>query len=246
MAIIKSFTVVICLACCLTSCGTFVDGTSNSNLPFGSYTKQKVNHKNAYSYYRIKFGDTLYSISWRHGQHYETLAQYNSLTPPYTIYPGQYLIVPRNEIFAKPVVMARGKLKQQNELKTKAKLSIYSKPAAQAWLWPVEGELVRKFAGDAHKGVKIRAKPGERVRAAAAGKVVYSGNGIKSYGNLLIIKHDKRHLSAYGFNKKLLVRDGDVVKRGQSIAILGKDAILHFEIRNNGDPVDPLRVLPKR
>jgi lipoprotein NlpD len=100
------------------------------------------------------------------------------------------------------------------------------------------------------KGVDIGGKPGEPVYAAAAGDVVYSGNGLIGYGNLVIIKHDDTFLSAYAYNRKLLVKEGDRVKAGTKIAEMGQvakgESILHFEIRRDGNPINPLRFLPRR
>lgn len=119
------------------------------------------------------------------------------------------------------------------------------------WLWPSEGVIVSSFnPGDGKKGLDIRGKLGQRVIAAAAGNVVYSGSGLIGYGNLIIIKHNDTYLSAYGHNRRLLVKEGADVKQGEQIAEMGdsgKDGvILHFEIRRDGKPVDPLTYLPKR
>jgi len=98
------------------------------------------------------------------------------------------------------------------------------------------------------KGIKYKGKRGDAILAAADGKVVYSGNGLISYGNLIIIKHNKTYISAYAYNRKLLVKEGDIVKAGQKVAEMGnkdkQSPRLHFEIRKNGKPVDPLKYLP--
>ena len=120
----------------------------------------------------------------------------------------------------------------------------------QAWQWPTRGELVRTFAADepGKKGVDIRGRLGQPILSAAAGRVVYGGNGLVAYGNLLIIKHDNNYLTAYAHNHKLRVQEGDSVIAGQHIADMGKSGaeqvMLHFEIRYQGKPVDPLRYLP--
>jgi lipoprotein NlpD len=118
------------------------------------------------------------------------------------------------------------------------------------WVWPLDGAIVQGFRpGDpARQGLRIGCRPGEEVHAAGAGLVVYSGSGLKGYGNLIIVQHNKNYLSAYGFNRRLLVREGDHVKRGQAVAEVGQtggDWLLHFEIRKNGTPVDPMGYLPK-
>ncbi len=118
------------------------------------------------------------------------------------------------------------------------------------WSWPAQGRIVRGFNGTTSKGVDIAGKAGEAVRAAAAGKVVYAGNELRGFGNLIIIKHDTEYISVYAHNEKLLVKDGQIVRRGQTIALMGaSDAArveLHFEIRLRGKPIDPEQVLPRR
>jgi|TARA_R110000787_G_scaffold102561_5_gene208625 lipoprotein NlpD len=120
------------------------------------------------------------------------------------------------------------------------------------WRWPTEGRVVSTFSESAagRKGINIIGKPGQPILAAADGKVVYSGDGLPRYGNLLIIKHNDVYLSAYAHNDTLLVKEGDTVKSGQRIATLGRSGTqveqLHFEIRRNGKPVDPIRFLPKQ
>lgn len=120
-----------------------------------------------------------------------------------------------------------------------------------AWRWPTRGRLYRTFSASdpTRKGVDIVGSEGQPVYAASGGKVVYSGNGLVGYGNLIIIKHNNTYLSAYGHNRELLVGEGDDVAPGQLIAKMGRvdndRAMLHFEIRRQGKPVDPLRLLPK-
>lgn len=124
--------------------------------------------------------------------------------------------------------------------------------AASGWQWPTARIPARSAvtSGTADKGIDIRGERGEAVRAAAAGSVVYSGNGIPHYGNLLIIKHDEHYLSAYAHNERLLVGEGDTVTTGERIAEMGDSGTgtdtvkLHFEIRRDGEPVDPLKYLP--
>ncbi len=125
------------------------------------------------------------------------------------------------------------------------------RPKPGAWVWPTSGQVVKQF--DSRKkrslGVDIAGREGQPVRATAAGQVVYGGSGIPSYGRLLIVKHDASFLSAYAHNRKLLVAEGAAVRAGQVIAEMGRDGdnreILHFEIRKNGKPVNPLRYLAK-
>ena len=119
-----------------------------------------------------------------------------------------------------------------------------------AWRWPTRGKVVRGFSGTVHKGIDIDGKAGDPVKAVAPGMIVYSGSGIVGYGKLLIVKHNEYYLSAYGHNRRLLVKEGESVKAGQQIAEKGSSATnavkLHFEIRREGKPVDPNKLLPER
>jgi lipoprotein NlpD len=121
---------------------------------------------------------------------------------------------------------------------------------ASEWIWPVNGRVVEKFDEKRNKGIGIAGKEGDPVLASADGQVVYSGSGLRGYGNLVILKHSDDFISAYAHNKQILVKQGQAVKRGQRIAEVGRtDAAqpkLHFEIRRQGKPVDPLAYLPPR
>ena len=120
-----------------------------------------------------------------------------------------------------------------------------------SWSWPVDGTVIGRFnSGDAIPGIEIAGHAGDPVRAAADGVVVYSGNGLVGYGELVIIKHNDSFLSAYGHNRKRLVKEGERVTAGQRIAEMGSTGAtrneLEFQIRKNGNPVDPLTYLPPR
>jgi lipoprotein NlpD len=120
-----------------------------------------------------------------------------------------------------------------------------------AWRWPADGTMLKKFSsGDAIPGIEIGGKAGDPVRSAADGVVVYSGNGLVGYGELVIIKHSDSFLSAYGHNRKRLVKEGEKVKAGQSVAEMGSSGAtrdeLQFQIRRDGNPVDPLQYLPAK
>ena len=119
-----------------------------------------------------------------------------------------------------------------------------------SWEWPAPGKVLYGFSdGPIKKGVGISGKPGEAVVSSAAGKVVYSGSGLRGYGNLIIVKHNETYLSVYALNKQLLVKEGQMVAQGQKIAVMGEtngQPELHFEIRRLGKPVDPLKLLPDR
>lgn len=129
-----------------------------------------------------------------------------------------------------------------NEAKLKHKLT---------WQWPTKGKVISTFlaSNPARKGISISGKEGQTITASESGVVVYSGNGLLGYGELIIIKHNETYLSAYGHNKRRFVHEGEMVKKGQKIAELGSSGTnvnnLHFEIRKNGDPINPLNHLPK-
>lgn len=201
-------------------------------------------------------GETLYSIAWRYGWDFKALARANRISAPYTIFPGQKIrldaSVPAaaapSTTAARPSVTASP---------TPAKPAAPSPaPAASAgplsWQWPANGPLLGRFAANkvGRQGILIGGKSGDPVRAAEAGVVVYRGNGLTGYGNLLIIKHSETWLSAYAHNERMLVKEGERIKAGQTVATLGDTGTsrmqLHFEIRRNGKPVDPLGLLPKR
>ena len=129
---------------------------------------------------------------------------------------------------------------------------VVKSPDPGDWIWPVEGRIISNFKPNdpARKGIDIGGKEGQPVVASAGGEVVYSGSGLIGYGELIIIKHSEQLLSAYAHNRKRLVKEGQQVSRGDRIAEMGKNdrsqAMLHFEIRLNGNPQDPLKYLPKR
>ena len=127
------------------------------------------------------------------------------------------------------------------------KSDIPLKQSDAEWIWPTTGKLLSSFSKNS-KGVKISGQAGQPILASAAGEVVYSGHGLRGYGNLIIIKHNNTFLSAYAHNSKILVKEGETVMKGQKIAEMGNtdaDTIqLHFEIRKHGKPVDPMEYLP--
>lgn len=192
--------------------------------------------------YIVRPGDTLYTIAWRHGVDHRDLAAWNGLTNPDLIYVGQRLVVaPPRGAAARPSAPARAP--------TRATPRPRPDDPAPVWQWPTRGPVVSAF-GDGSalsSGIGIGGRRGQQISAAAAGRVVYAGSGLVGYGQLVIIKHNETFLSAYGHNSRLLVRQGDEVRRGQPIAEMGlgpdREPRLHFEIRRNGTPVDPMRFL---
>ena len=219
----------------------------------------------------VQRGDTLYHLATSNGISVLDLAVWNDIAPPYTIYPGQRLrLYPRERVAQtrpspRPVVQPPPRPAVPRDAGTPAKppVATPAQPAPSAaspvpvasdlaWRWPTEGELIGRYAdGDpTRQGIDLAGSAGQPVLAAADGVVVYSGSGLVGYGELVIIKHNDSWLSAYGHNRARLVNEGQLVKAGQQIAEMGRTGaardMLHFEIRYNGKPVDPLQYLPRR
>jgi lipoprotein NlpD len=214
-------------------------------------------------YYRIHYGDTLDAIAFRQGVDSKRLVRWNELEPPYRIYAGKLLRVAPPEGGASPESKGAPQVAAKPQKGRKPAAAVPANPVAAKqppsgeggrkglrWGWPMDGRVVQTFRrGDrTRQGIRIAGRAGEPVLAAAAGRVVYSGSGLKGYGNLIIVKHNDEYLSAYGFNRRLLVEEGDRVKRGQRVAEVGQasggEYLLHFEIRRDGTAVDPLAYLP--
>jgi lipoprotein NlpD len=231
-------------------------------------------------YYTVKPGDTLIRIGLESGQSHKDISRWNALENPNKIEVGQVLrIVPpvANEtVSAKPVVAATSTTtalppasnpapaaSTAASAPAKAASAPASAPAATpapvaasggddtvAWMWPGNGAVLTGFDEVKNKGVDIAGNAGDPVLAAAEGKVVYAGSGLRGYGNLIILKHNNTYLTAYAHNQTLLVKEDQTVKRGQKIAEMGNsdaDRVkLHFEVRKQGKPVDPTKYLPAR
>ncbi len=224
------------------------------------------------SQYLIRRGDTLFGIAWRYNLEMKTLASWNGIHPPYVIRPGQRLNLRPPPGYRKPTtgipthvspqVATRPAIPRSEPKKTASitkptvskspSAGVYPRNEQVVWGWPTAGKVVAEFSakGVGKTGINIQGKNGQPVLAAASGKVVYSGNGLKGYGELVIVKHSEGLLSAYAYNRKRLVKEGSWVHKGQQIAELGgtgKDlSLLHFEIRKKGKPVNPLSYLPRR
>lgn len=211
--------------------------------------------------YEVRRGDTLYSIAWRHGLDFRRVAAWNGIGAPYTIYPGDRVRLrpPVGGRERDRATASRGGRSAAGGDSAPARTRPSSPPApepadtaAVRWRWPLAGPVVRAYdAGSSGKrGISIGGEPGSTVAAAAAGRVVYSGSGLRGYGNLVILKHNARFLTAYGYNRELLVGEGDEVGAGDPIARLGdgpnRRGELHFEIRRDGEPVNPAGYLPDR
>jgi len=207
------------------------------------------------SSYQVKPGDTLYSIAWRYGLDYKQLAAWNRIAVHSIIKPGQRLKLYQPggaEPGPSKTVSSTSAQATISKLPTKNSKAVVTNAGASRWLWPANGTILNTFSASKldRRGIDIAGKLGQSVYATADGKVVYSGNGLSGYGNLIIIKHSDTYLSAYAYCQRRFVKEGAQVKAGMVIAKMGqhktKTARLHFEIRKNGEPVNPLKYLPKR
>ncbi|MBT1450243.1 peptidoglycan DD-metalloendopeptidase family protein [Glaciecola sp. XM2] len=222
--------------------------------------------------YIVQPGDTLFAIAFYSGNTYRELAKINGLSAPYTINVGQTLKLtateppphtrpnidlaqtntPKSDIRVDPLpAQAYGegeKEKHRNNHKAHNKSSINS--VKRRWVWPASGEHTIATVGSdgTNRGLDIKGLLGSKITAAADGRVVYAGNALKGYGNLIIIKHDDEYLSAYAHNDSILVSEQTYVKQGQQIATMGQsgasEVMLHFEIRKKGKSQDPFIYLP--
>lgn len=196
----------------------------------------------------VRAGDTLHGIAFRYGVDVRNLIRWNQLDNPDFLMVGQRL---RLKGSGPPAGRTTRSSPSPNAGAAKP-LPPLPQVAAPRWLWPVTGPLVSRFgeSNQVGQGIAIGGSRGTSVAAAASGRVVYRGSGLIGYGQLVIIKHNATYLSAYGHNDQVLVEEGEEVAAGQSIARMGQGADgaaqLLFEIRKNGEPVDPLTHLPRR
>ncbi len=222
--------------------------------------------------YVVQRGDTLAKIAMDHGVGWRDLARWNQIDNPNLIEPGQVLRIKSPEgasraVASRPLApLASQRTPPAAAPGSPATPSVPAQSAAPAtapsaaaapanddappFLWPAQGNLLAGFDEVRNKGLDIAGKPGDPVFAAADGRVVYAGSGLRGYGNLIIVKHNHTYLTAYAHNQSLLVKEDQEVRRGQKIAEMGNsdaDQVkLHFEIRRQGKPVDPARLLPPR
>ena len=232
----------------------------------------------SFNTYTVRKGDTLYSISFRYGQDYKQVAEWNHIDPPYIISLGQILhISPPSQNKQHPAIAPAGKGitdtasasgspatnpsvkpstpqttdRQTTSTTVMPRQTPPAYPREVSWQWPVRGDIIQTFAGrqPGRQGIDIAAARGTTIKAAASGRIVYAGEGLSSYGKLIIIKHNEQYLSAYAHNRVMLVKEGQNVDAGDAIAEMGDTGTdkvkLHFEVRKKGKPVDPLRYLPK-
>lgn len=255
-------TICICLLLLLSGC------TSSS-----IYLNKKFNPPVYFGQHVVQPGDTLYRIAWRYGRELDELARANNIAPPYVIVSGQKINLEKrfSGRGAMPKSQPAVAAKSSNVTKGKESVSLgksvtenkkYKNFKNIKWNWPHLGPIIAKYntpssgnlnglaKGLPNKGIDISGRVGDPVFAAADGEVVYAGNGLLGYGNLVIINHNEHYLSAYAHNRKILVEEGQIIKIGQKIAEMGSSESqqikLHFEIRRDGQPVDPLYYLPKR
>jgi lipoprotein NlpD len=229
--------------------------------------------------YLVQPGDTLFAIGFRNQQDYHDLANWNGIGMDYKIRAGQIIrLTPPGgqELSTQPLVSAPPVLALPKPIPAGASTlpgpvtqppkelppapvpsvppaakQVPIGPVTVRWQWPTSGQVIKTYSTvNGSKGLDISGEVGQPIQAVAAGKVVYSGSALKGYGELIIVKHDETYLSAYGYNRRRLVKEGDEVRPGQTIAELGigpeQKPELHFEIRENGKPVDPMRFLPAR
>ncbi len=224
-------------------------------------------------YYTVKPGDTLIRIGLDSGQNWRDINRWNNIDNPNQIEVGQVLRVSppaaSDVAVTRPVANAPATavitpLPPQGQVAAKpAGASPVPSPVSQAqapaaaggeeeiaWLWPAQGTPIAGFDEVKNKGIDIAGNAGEPVLASADGRVVYAGAGLRGYGNLVILKHNNTYLTAYAHNQNLLVKEDQSVRKGQKIAEMGNsdaDRVkLHFEIRRQGKPVDPIKYLPPR
>ena len=247
--------------------GTSASQTVQSGVVTGVDAKLLPGAENAGKpgYYTVKPGDTLIRIGLESGQSWKDVARWNNLENANLIEVGQVLrVVPpvasvavsdSGGIVVRPVV-AGGPVAPGLPAASTTPTPKPATPAASAgeddvaFIWPSSGTLLAGFDEARNKGYDISGKAGDPVVAAADGRVVYAGAGLRGYGNLIILKHNNTFLTAYAHNQALLVKEDQAVRKGQKIAEMGStdaDRVkLHFEIRRQGKPVDPVRYLPSR
>lgn len=227
--------------------------------------------------YKVKPGDTLFSIAFSANQDYRELAKRNKINAPYTIFPGQTLQLDNSAIknkkrknYTKSSKKSSSETQKNNKI-VKKDLDPQNQPEyvqkkadkkfnatndlgnnKVQWVWPTSGKITQRFSvkENGFKGLQLSNSEGTNVVAAASGVVVYAGNALRGYGNLIILKHNDDYLSAYAHNSKLLVKEQQHVKVGQKIAEMGstdaETSALRFEIRFRGQAVDPVNYLPKK
>lgn len=228
------FRIAFCLAIAL-----LLAGCAGKSAPGGSYSG---------STYTVKRGDTLSRISRITGTSVRDLASMNGISPPYTIEVGQRLKVNGSESSASS---SKASTKTAKVTPSSAVPQSSWPPVGQrCWRWPTSGKVIMGYSTSdgGNKGIDIAGSRGQPIYAAGSGKVVYVGNQLRGYGNLIMIKHSEDYITAYAHNDTMLVNNGQNVKAGQKIATMGSsdaDSVrLHFQLRYRATAIDPLRYLP--
>ena len=276
---LSAFLVVVVVGGMLTGCGStalnrapvedrgITDKSSSGFMdPTTAPVKQLPGFENAGKpgYYTVKPGETLIRIGLEAGQSHKDIARWNNLENPNRIEVGQVLRIappvtsvitgvvtkPVTSGSVTPVAIAPASAgKSAAAPSTVAPVSGASEDDI-AWIWPTNGAVLAGFDEVKNKGLDIGGATGDPVLAAADGRVVYVGAGLRGYGNLIILKHNNTYLTAYAHNKTLLIKEDQSVRKGQKIAEMGNSdsniVKLHFEVRRQGKPVDPAKYLPAR
>jgi lipoprotein NlpD len=262
----QRFIVVILVCLLVTGCASdsFHYGSTGNTRSTSSSPKTKSIPSSGI--HRVQSGDTLFSIAFSYGLDYRNVANINGIDSPYIIYPNQKIrlrgapkstrIVSSTRASASVSTPVKPVTKNSTEKVNSSSRSVSTvnipDQKVSAWRWPISGSVTKSFsnAGVSSKGIDIKGKDSEHVKAAADGVVVYAGNGLIGYGNLVIVKHNDVYLSAYAYNDRILVKEKQSVRVGDSLAIIGgkgsERPLLHFEVRRDGQPIDPLKVLPKQ
>ena len=238
--------------------------------PVEAYLKRNKNLVDG-AFYTVRKGDTLYGIALAFGQNWRDIASWNNLSDPDKIKIGEKLrVVPQdtgNAAVSIPLESAAIETPPGRSTSDESKVTGNQGAFGNAlpdesmdrdeglvtslgWVWPANGQITEQFSDSNSKGISIAGASGEAIFAVSDGKVVYSGNGLRGYGNLVIIKHPNEFITAYAHNKSIFVKEGETVDKGQKIAEMGMSETdspkLLFEVRRGGKPLDPLLYLPNR
>ncbi|MBJ8432484.1 peptidoglycan DD-metalloendopeptidase family protein [Acinetobacter pittii] len=241
----------------------------------GCASKPQINNSSRYgmapNYYTVRSGDTLSGIAMRYGLDYISIAEMNDIAPPYRIYVNQSLRLKKGSsprTVSTQVMTQPEQIKRQTiALPTTQPVTPVTQPTTTApstnttvtsvapnsslrWIKPNNGPVIQGFnLANNVKGIRYGGNQGDPIYAAADGQVVYAADGLKEYGNLVLIKHIDGYISAYAHNSKMLVKSGDNVTAGQKIAEMGStgasQVMLEFQIRLDGKPINPVNLLPK-
>ena len=239
--------------------------------PVEAYFKRNKNLVDG-AFYTVRKGDTLYGIALAFGQNWRDIASWNNLSDPDKIKIGEKLrVVPKdtgNAAVSIPLKSAAIETPPGRSTSGESEVALNERAldddglpdngidrdeglvTSLGWVWPANGQITEQFSDSNSKGISIAGASGEAIFAVSDGKVVYSGNGLRGYGNLVIIKHPDEFITAYAHNKSIFVKEGETVNKGQKIAEMGMSETdspkLLFEVRKGGKPLDPLLYLPKR